>query len=296
MIWWRNWKVDHNSAVKASRLALGKVDPRFSVGSFEALRSVRVQAMLSPGLAPQELSALIRKVDPDSGGLDFEAAFELDELIPEDIPNHIPHEFYRACIFQILVRIDPRWGRVITLGRERFVYMLDRDEQQCFRAARLMEDPPDDDVVDWWDSLSGHMRRQTEAQKQERGRQAEKLTISHETKKLNALGLALTPRWVAIEDNTAGYDVLSFEPGEVAPVNRLIEVKSSVASPLRFYVTRNEWSKAVEFGDAYLFHVWDMTADPPRLHTRTVEQVTPHIPIDQQKGVWATAVIPLAAQ
>lgn len=277
-------------------MALGKVDSRFSVGAFEALRCLRVQATQSPSVEPRELSVLIRKVDPDSGGLDFEAAFELDKLVPSDAPHEVPHEFYRICIFQILVRTDPRWGRVITLGRERFVSLLDRDEQQCFRAARLMMTPLDDAVVDWWDCLSGHMRRQTEAQKQERGRIAERLTIDHETRRLKGLGLSLVPRWVAIDDNTAGYDVLSYEPGEVDPVSRLIEVKSSVASPLRFFVTRNEWSKAVEFGDAYLFHIWDLTSVPPRLHLRTVAQVTPHIPIDQQKGEWATAVIPLAAQ
>lgn len=275
---------------------MGKVDSRFSVGSFEALRSLRVQAVQLPELTLEDLSELIRKVDPDSGGLEFESAFKLDALIPVNAPCDVPHHFYRACVFQILIQNDHRLGRLITLGRERFVSLLDRDEQQCFRAARLMESPPDDEIVEWWDGLSGHMRRQNEEQKQGRGRVAERLTVDHETKRLKDIGLTLVPRWVAVDDNTAGYDVLSYEQGEVAPVARLIEVKSSIASPLRFFVSRNEWRKAVEVGEAYLFHIWDMNAEPPRLHLRTVAQVTPHIPADQEKGEWATAVIPLSAQ
>lgn len=45
----------------------------------------------------------------------------------------------------------------------------------------------------------------------------------------------------------------------------MIEVKSTIASPLRFIVSRNEWEQADKFGPAYLFHVWDMQKNPPVL-------------------------------
>ena len=73
----------------------------------------------------------------------------------------------------------------------------------------------------------------------------------------------------------------------------MIEVKSTVSSPLRFILTRNEWDHAVKAGAAYLFHVWDMTMKPPMMHERTVAQVAPHIPSDNEKGKWKTADIPL---
>jgi hypothetical protein len=93
---------------------------------------------------------------------------------------------------------------------------------------------------------------------------------------------------MAIEDNTVGYDVLSYELSQYGLNNVLIEVKSTVASPLRFIVTRNEWDEAQKFGDAYVFHVWDLDKNPEILHVRTSAQVAPHIPADNQQGKWQT--------
>ena len=45
--------------------------------------------------------------------------------------------------------------------------------------------------------------------------------------------------------------------------------------------------------DAYIFHIWDMAKNPPELHVRTVKQVAPHIPTDNEKGVWKNAEVPL---
>jgi len=75
-------------------------------------------------------------------------------------------------------------------------------------------------------------------------------------------------------------------------LNRLIEVKSTIASPLRF-LTRNEWDQADQFGDAFVFHIWNLQAEPPVLFERTVEQVRPHVPVDNEKGKWKTAMIPV---
>lgn len=296
MISLKSWKGVPSRLPRTIKLPLGKVDPLLSVGALEALRTLRSRRSESPELALQDLASLIRRIDVDAAGLEFASSLALDNLVPPEAPHLVPHLFFRVCIYQILIKADIRWARVITLGRERFVYTLDRDEQQCFRAAKLMDDPPDDETVNWWDDLSTFMRRQTEGQKQARSRVAERLTIEHETTRLQRLGLSVKPRWIAIEDNTAGYDVLSYEPGPKGPVSRLIEVKSSVASPLRFYVSRNEWDKASSVGIAYLFHVWDMSPENPRLYIRTVDQVQPHIPLDQEKGKWSSAVIPLAAQ
>jgi hypothetical protein len=123
----------------------------------------------------------------------------------------------------------------------------------------------------------------------------ERLTIQHETDRLKRLGVDVPPRWMAIEDNTVGYDVLSYELSQYGLNNVLIEVKSTVASPLRFIVTRNEWDEAQKFGDAYVFHVWDLDKNPEILHVRTSAQVAPHIPADNQQGKWQNAIIPVGA-
>jgi hypothetical protein len=64
-------------------------------------------------------------------------------------------------------------------------------------------------------------------------------------------------------------------------------------SPLRFFISRGEWNKAEKAGSAYLFHVWDMTKNPEALYMRTVAEVAPHIPSDNEKGAWNVAQIPI---
>jgi hypothetical protein len=96
-----------------------------------------------------------------------------------------------------------------------------------------------------------------------------------------------------LEDNTAGYDSLSYDPGVPAPINKLIEVKSTIASPLRFILTRGEWEKAKSIGDAYGFYIWNLGLNPPVLYVKTVTDVAPHIPADSEKGKWRTVEIPV---
>src|SRR5262249_37569117 len=152
--------------------------------------------------------------------------------------------------------------RMMTLGRQKFVLKLSRDEQQCFREAGLLARPPSQPVRLWWDRISGQARLAADQIKLEQGRAAEILSISRETERLRRIGIQREPIWISVEDNTAGYDVLSYDSGVVEPTNRLIEVKSTTASPLRFNLTRNEWNKALEFGTSYHFHIWDMQAVP----------------------------------
>ena len=115
--------------------------------------------------------------------------------------------------------------------------------------------------------------------------------VHYEVKRLVQLGMNMSPVWMSIEDNTAGYDIQSFDLGAEGPVTRLIEVKSTIASPLRFWLSRNEWEIAKKFGAAYFFHVWDMQG--PQLHERTVVDIQPHIPSDNERGRWANVQIPV---
>ena len=87
--------------------------------------------------------------------------------------------------------------------------------------------------------------------------------------------------------------MLSYDLGEAGPIGRMIEVKSTTASPLRFIVTRNEWEQALKIGAAYIFHVWDMDKAPPILYERNSAEIAPHIPADNENGKWKTAEIPL---
>jgi uncharacterized protein DUF3883 len=265
----------------------------FSMPAFEGLRVLRIHKDAQPSLTTPDLIQLVLKVEPDAQSLDLHAAGMLLPLVDLGVPND-GVLFYRACISTVLLGYPPAWLRVLTQGRSRFLQKLGRDEQSLFRQAALLDDLPDEIVLDWWDRITGRVRLDGDQDRLELARRAERLTIEKEKLRLKELGIELKPIWMGLEDNFAGFDVQSYDPGDPAPTNLLIEVKSTVASPLRFILTRNEWNKAKDVGKAYCFHIWDMQKDPPILHVRSVAQVAPHIPADSEKGKWKQVEIPVA--
>lgn len=269
-------------------------DRLFTMAAFEGLRMLRGYLADHPQIDIPGAIQLVNEVEVDAASFDLEAATELHEILDGAIPNE-GEIFYRACIEALLIHREHAWSRIMTLGRARFTRKLSRDQLSVFRQAGLLIDPPDEMVVAWWTDTTGEVRHEMEKVKMARARRAERLTIQYEIERLKRVGVDVSPRWMAIEDNTVGYDVLSYEPSQYGLNNVLIEVKSTVASPLRFIVTRNEWEEAKKFGDAYIFHVWDMDKQPEILHIRTVTQVAPHIPADNQEGKWQNAVIPVGA-
>lgn len=263
----------------------------FSMAAFEGLRILRRHAAHNPNLPIVEIGAVIARVEADAAALDLEAAYSLSAIVPDVVSPEDGKAFYRSCIEAVTISKRPVWAKIMLLGRRKFVQKLSRDEMQCFREAGLLADPPTPDVIEWFDRVNGNTRLAADQIKLERARLAERLSLEHESKRLAALGIPLKPQWVSIEDNTAGYDLLSYDTGPVEPINRLIEVKSTIASPLRFFLTRNEWDKACEFGQAYHFHIWDLQAQPPRLYERTLAEIAPHVPTDNERGVWKNAEI-----
>lgn len=124
-------------------------------------------------------------------------------------------------------------------------------------------------------------------------REPETLTLEYERKRLKSLGIDKELQWMSLDDCFAGYDVLSYDLGDFAPINRMIEVKFTIATALRFETTRDEWEQAKRLGTAYIYHVWDMQKTPPVLYELTTAQIAAHIPSDHGKGRWETAEIPL---
>jgi hypothetical protein len=269
-------------------------DRLFSMAAFEGLRTLRSYLTNNPALDIPTAIQIINEVEVDAPSFDMEAAADIYTILDVDCPND-GEAFYRTCIEILLINREHAWARIMTLGRARFTNKLTRDQLSVFRQAGLLLDPPDDTIVAWWTDTTGEVRHEMDKVRMMRARSAERLTILYETNRLQHMGVDTAPRWMAIEDNTVGYDVLSYEPSQYGLNNVLIEVKSTVASPLRFIITRNEWDEAQKFGDAYFFHVWDMDKDPPVLHVRTVAQVAPHIPADNQQGKWQNAIIPVGA-
>lgn len=253
---------------------------------------IRIYATKQPQCSIPELLSIIEKIEPDGPSLDLQASAYLHELVEAECVLD-GGGFYRACISAVVTKHQPIWSKAMRQGRMRFLDSLGVDDRDVFAAAGLQKDPPPLEVVSWWDSVSCFARLVTDLQKMEQARAAEQLTMEHETKRLSNLGVNQAPSWKGLDDNFAGYDVLSYDVGEFGLVNRLIEVKSTVYSPLRFFLSRNEWETAHKAGPAYIFHIWDMAKDPPVMYERTSEQVSSHIPTDNEKGKWSSAEIPL---
>jgi len=260
--------------------------------AFEGLRVLRLYAQKHQKLVLQELAQVVAKLEPDAYSLDLEAAVKLSTLIDPSLPTDgVP--FYRGCMSAVLVQHQPEWLRVLTRGRSHFLRRLSRDEISLFRQADLLDDEPDDVVVEWWDYVTGLVRLEGDKEKQERSRRAERLTLDGEKKRLKELGISLKPQWKGLDDHWAGFDILSYDPGMPDPVSKLIEVKSSIASPLRFILTRYEWEKAEEAGAAYCLHIWNLTKEPPILYVKSIADIQPHVPADGVKGKWKTVEIPV---
>jgi hypothetical protein len=263
------------------------------MSAFEALRLVRLRRPEYPDMDFRRLADLIRKIEADGASHDYEAAVLLEPVV---VPDALPDNalaFYQHCVEASIYTFQPVWGRIITLGRKKFVQKLSRDEVQCFDAGGLLIDPPTDEIIAWWDRIAAHARRQGDEVRLARAREAEQMSLRFESERIANLGINEPVVWTSIEDNTAGYDILSYDLGQVGSVVRLIEVKSTIVSPLRFILTRNEWNTAIKFGAAYHFHIWDMTTR--RLHERTAAQIAPHVPKDNEKGRWKDAEIPLSS-
>lgn len=262
--------------------------------AFEGLREIRRRLFDTPQLALAEIVATITLTEADAPSLDLEASCELHEIVEivEACELDGP-TFYRHCIRAVVLSRFPIWVKTIKLGRQVFAAKLGEDDCTIFESAGLLVSPPSAEVVEWWDTIGHEVKLEADLEKMAQARTAEKLSWDFEKQRLLSLGIETDPVWVGLDDNTAGYDVLSYELGVPENTNKLIEVKSTVASPLRFFVTRNEWNQALKSNDAYYFHVWDMQKDPATLYVRTVTQVEPHIPTDNEKGKWSNAAIPV---
>lgn len=261
----------------------------FSMSAFEALRNIRKYRSAYAHLDKLEILRLIQAVE--IGALDYEAALLLDNFIP-NTDGMSDVDFLRNCI-KVVLTCNPIWIRSVSLGRAKFVQKLERDQSSCFRCARLMDKPAPDDVEGWWAEIMAYSRANSEAGRADQGRRAEKMSLEFERRRLLGLGIAEAPTWMSLEDNTVGYDIVSYDRGQPEPRNLLIEVKSFITSG-EFFLTRNEWHTASKYRDRYQFQIWDMTER--RLYRMDVDEVGLHVPTDAEGGQWENATISIPTQ
>lgn len=263
------------SSVSAERL--------LSMSAFEAAQVLRSFRQRNPGLPDQEAVKTIRAIRADLYALDYEAGLLLEAALPA-LLDDTPDIFFRACIDAIINMHRPLWTRLAPGGREQVMRVVPLNGSQCFRAAGLLETPPSPSTWSWWDNLAAQVRADHDAALIEQGREAEWWSFQRETALIAEAGIDREPVWASIEDNSLGYDILSYRRSGISEKSRLIEVKSSSLAPARMILTRNEWKTAERYGDALEFHLW--TIPDKQLFIIDVETVKRSIPANRGNGDW----------
>jgi hypothetical protein len=199
---------------------------------------------------------------------------------------------YEAALHYILLHYvetqNPDWLQNAVYGRSRVLNFCPVGVRQVFVEAGLAG-APNDNVVEFWDWLAGIARGLQKDQSLVIGREGERLTLIHEEARTGA-----KPRWVAVDSNQDGYDVLSVRAADDRAFLS-IEVKASRSGRSgSLHLTRHEWETALD-RPIHLFHLWDLSCAPPRLATVGMDEMTAHIPTDAGAGGWEKVEVPFKA-
>ncbi len=205
-----------------------------------------------------------------------------------DLPSHQART--RAVILDHIDILRPVWLQAALSGRSRVLRFAGPTIAQVFDEAGLVTGT-DADTVAFWDALAARARGLENDKLTAIGRIGERATLEYERERTGT-----EPRWVALDNNADGYDVLSVVSSED---NRLlsIEVKATTsAAGGDFFLTRNEWERAHE-AVHHVFHLWRVK-DEAAVYPPTVvglAQMFEHIPTNLGDGEWQQVMIPFAA-
>jgi hypothetical protein len=195
----------------------------------------------------------------------------------------------RRALLDYIDVTHPPWLQNASFGRSRVLSFAGSEIAQVFVEAGLAHGT-EESVVAFWDELAARARGQKTDRLTFIGRQGERMSLVYEE---NRTGLK--PQWVAIENNSDGYDLLSV----VSSDNLLqlsIEVKTSTLGLSGiFHLTRNEWERALD-SMKHVFHLWDARSNVvPRLAVVEPQDMQAHIPTDLGSGSWESVAIPFNA-
>lgn len=257
-----------------------------SMSIFTALKRARLKIVEYPGLSFQEAANLCIKTSSDGTPHDYKTASDLHRALPAEIIDlDNPGEIRKALTFLIL-NFENDWVYFFPSGREAVRNALTRNEYQVFRNAELYLESPALEVVNWWDFIANKYRSQALDNSY---REAELKSLNLERALLSSMNCPYEPVWVALNDNSLGFDIRSYRQQDDDWVPFAIEVKSTSGSRFRFYLTRNEVNLATRMASNYALHFWASGSVAPL--TFQASQITRHLPRDNGSGKWDSVVI-----
>lgn len=204
----------------------------------------------------------------------------------------ISMQLWRRILYIYITVCSPAWCRRIPYGRREAYLFMNEEEQRCFEEAGLV-DSQDESVIDWWDTLANEERNRSNAALGDIGRRGERLTMAYEE-----LRTGVKPNWRSIETNLSGYDILS-QRSSNEKEKLLIEVKTSnqQLETACANISRHEWNVAVMKNNRsrYFFYFWALSGHGNRLAIINVDEMSNHIPEDNESGKWENVNIPFNA-
>lgn len=266
---------------------MSSIDAYFRMSVIDGALAIRAHQRSYPDCTTEVAVRQLRSGPAGYASLDYTRAVHLGSEAGWDaiVIDGDRRAQLRATLLQLALRLRPFWARTAHLGRRRVLSIVGDDQLQCLETAGVLAEPADEAAVNWWDTLAAASRAAEDRRNLEIGREGERLTIAYESKRLGAAGIPQEPKWVALDDNGLGYDVLSFNRGEgKAFRSKYIEVKACSYSPLRFFLTRSEWEFAVAHRKEAAFQIWDL--DTQKVTELQVKEMAEHIPDDRGSGKW----------
>lgn len=210
--------------------------------------------------------------------------------IVEETMRHNYGNAYRKILEKYVLIAEPAWSKRIPYGRNEAAIFMTKDEKACFYEASLLNECPDDDEILWWDSIAETIRKRTADSNMATGRTGERLTIQYEEERTGN-----KPRWMSIDSNLVGYDILSIESNS-SRMPLFIEVKASKDSMnnAHCHITSHEWEIS-KTAPAYVFYFWHVFNGCNKLAILNKEEIEAHIPMNNKDGVWESVKIPFSS-
>ena len=196
----------------------------------------------------------------------------------------------RTALAQYATNAKPLWVYKTPYGRFEAKALMTVDEQDCLELGSLFTDPPDTDVIQWWDDIASIFRSRQEQRLLQVGRRGEKLTIDYEYCRTG-----VKPIWESINSNCSGYDIRSqFDTLDERVL--YIEVKASELDykNASMHLTINEWRLANSHPNATRFYLW-LLNEKAALAVLMPRDIECHIPTNEGSGVWQEVSIPFHA-
>ncbi|HAW75749.1 MAG TPA: hypothetical protein DCW74_08445, partial [Alteromonas australica] len=248
-----------------------------------------IQISLSqfPEQTPDDVVKLVSKNRNRVSSLDFISAINAGHSLGWNEKLEPSASGLRAFIKHYILSEEPWWTKVIPHGRSKLMRIVSGDIAQCFREAALLDAVPSDSALEWWDEISAMARAETDIERMKNARLAERLSLEHETSRLRDLGVIEKPEWMSIQDNSLGYDILSYDVQQDSLIRKMIEVKSTTTGYI--HLSRNEWRNAQSSQGRTFFHIWKV----PEWQLEEIETaaIAESIPQDRGNGHWQEVII-----